>query len=186
SAEAAIDMGVTGPSLRASNVDWDLRRDDPYCGYETYDFQVQTGTGEGDTWSRYRARLDEMLESCKIIHQALDRLKPGPILADCPKIVLPPKKDVVDSIEGLIHHFKIISEGYKPEPGEIYVGVENPKGELGFYIISDGSAKPYRMKIRPPSFVNLQALPQMVQGRLLADVVAIIGTLDIVLGEIDR
>jgi NADH-quinone oxidoreductase subunit D len=186
SAEDAIDMGVSGPSLRGSGVDWDLRRDDPYCGYETYDFQVHTGTGEGDTWSRYKARLSEMRESCKIIHQALDRLKPGPILADCPKICLPPKKDVVNSIEGLIHHFKIISEGYKPEVGEVYVGVENPKGELGFYIISDGSSKPYRMKIRPPSFVNLQALPQMVEGRLLADVVAVIGTLDIVLGEIDR
>ena len=186
SAEDAIDFGLSGPSLRASGVDWDLRRDDPYCGYETYDFQVITGTGEGDTWSRYRARLDEMHESAKLVRQALDRLKPGPILADCPKICLPPKKDVVNTIEGLIHHFKIISEGYKPEPGEVYVGVENPKGELGFYFVSDGTSKPYRMKIRPPSFVNLQALPKMVEGRMIADVVAVIGTLDIVLGEIDR
>ncbi len=185
-AEAAIDIGLSGPSLRGSGVDWDLRRDNPYSGYENYDFKVPLGTGEGDTWSRYRARLDEMLEACKIIRQALDRLKPGPIMADAPKVSLPPKKDVVNSIEGLIHHFKIISEGFKAEPGEVYVGVENPKGELGFYIVSDGSSHPYRMKIRPPSFVNLQALPQMVKGRLLADVVAVIGTLDIVLGEIDR
>ncbi len=185
SAEAAIDIGLTGPSLRGSGVDWDLRRDNPYSGYENYDFQVAVDSG-CDTWARYKVRLVELRESCKIIRQALDRLKPGPILADCPKICLPPKKDVVNTIEGLIHHFKIISEGPKPEPGEIYQGVENPKGEVGFYIVSDGSSRPYRMKIRPASFVNLQALPQMVEGRLIADVVAVIGTLDIVLGEIDR
>ncbi|MFA5514784.1 MAG: NADH dehydrogenase (quinone) subunit D [Desulfuromonadales bacterium] len=185
-AKEAIDIGLSGPSLRGSGVDWDLRRDNPYCGYETYDFQVPLGTGEGDTWSRYKARLDEMREACKIIRQGLDRLKPGPVVADLPKICLPPKKDVVNTIEGLIHHFKIISEGFSAPAGEIYQGVENPKGELGYYIVSDGTSHPYRMKIRPPSFVNLQALPQMVEGRMIADVVAIIGTLDIVLGEIDR
>lgn len=185
SAEDAIDLGVSGPSLRGSGVDWDLRRDNPYCGYESYDFEVAVGD-TCDTWARYHCRLKEMRESCKIIRQALDRLKPGPILADAPKIVLPPKKDVVNTIEGLIHHFKIISEGFKPEAGEIYQGVENPKGEVGFYLVSDGSARPYRMKIRPASFINLQALPKMVEGSLIADVVAIIGTLDIVLGEIDR
>jgi NADH-quinone oxidoreductase subunit D len=185
SAEDAIDLGVSGPSLRGSGVDWDLRRDNPYSGYENYDFEVVVGQG-CDTWSRYVCRLKEMRESCKIINQALDRLKPGPILADAPKICLPSKKDVVNTIEGLIHHFKIVSEGFKPEVGEIYQGVENPKGEVGFYIVSDGSAKPYRMKVRPASFVNLQALPKMVEGALIADVVAIIGTLDIVLGEIDR
>jgi len=184
-AAAAIDIGLTGPALRCSGVDWDLRRDNPYSGYEDYDFEVITRT-EGDTFARYKARLDEMRESCKIINQALDKLAPGPILADCPKVCLPPKKDVVNSIEGLIHHFKIITEGFKPEVGEVYVGIEAPKGELGYYIISDGSAQPYRMKIRPPSFVNLQALPQMAEGSLLADVIAVIGTLDIVLGEIDR
>ena len=185
SAEDAIDLGVTGPSLRGSGVDWDLRRDQPYSGYENYDFEVAVEKG-CDTWARYHARLKEMRESCKIIRQALDKLKPGPILADAPKICLPPKKDVVNSIEGLIHHFKIITEGFKPEPGEVYVGVENPKGEVGFYIVSDGSPRPYRMKIRPASFINLQALPKMVEGSLIADVVAVIGTLDIVLGEIDR
>jgi NADH-quinone oxidoreductase subunit D len=185
SAEDAIDLGVTGPSLRGSGVDWDLRRDQPYSGYENYDFEVAVGSG-CDTWSRYHVRLKEMREACKIIRQALDKLKPGPILADAPKVCLPPKKDVVNSIEGLIHHFKIITEGFKPEPGEVYVGVENPKGEVGFYIVSDGSPRPYRMKIRPASFINLQALPKMVEGSLIADVVAVIGTLDIVLGEIDR
>jgi NADH-quinone oxidoreductase subunit D len=185
SAEDAIDLGVTGPSLRGSGVDWDLRRDQPYSGYENYDFEVAVGQG-CDTWSRYHCRLKEMRESCKIMRQALDKLKPGPILADAPKVCLPPKKDVVNSIEGLIHHFKIITEGFKPEPGEVYVGVENPKGEVGFYLVSDGSPRPYRMKIRPASFINLQALPKMCEGSLIADVVAVIGTLDIVLGEIDR
>ncbi len=185
SAEDAIDLGVSGPSLRGSGVDWDLRRDQPYSGYEGYDFEVVVGQ-ECDTWSRYHVRLKEMRESIKIVRQALDKLKPGPILADAPKICLPPKKDVVNSIEGLIHHFKIITEGFKPEPGEVYVGVENPKGEVGYYLVSDGSPRPYRMKIRPASFINLQALPKMVEGSLIADVVAVIGTLDIVLGEIDR
>jgi NADH-quinone oxidoreductase subunit D len=185
SAEDAIDLGVTGPSLRGSGVDWDLRRDQPYSGYENYDFKVCVDDG-CDTWARYKVRMLEMRESCKIIHQALAKLKPGPVLADLPKIVLPPKKDVVNTIEGLIHHFKIVSEGFKPEKGEIYQGVENPKGEVGFYLVSDGSARPYRMKIRPASFINLQALSKMVEGSLIADVVAIIGTLDIVLGELDR
>jgi NADH-quinone oxidoreductase subunit D len=185
SAEDAIDIGLTGPALRASGVDWDLRRDNPYSGYEDYDFEVITRQG-CDTFDRYKARLDEMRESCKIIRQALAKLQPGPILADVPSVCLPEKKDVVNSIEGLIHQFKIITEGFKPEPGEVYQGIEAPKGELGYYIVSDGSANPFRMKIRPPSFVNLQALPQMVEGALLADVIAAIGTLDIVLGEIDR
>jgi NADH-quinone oxidoreductase subunit D len=185
SAEAAIDIGITGPGLRASGVDWDLRRDNPYSGYEDYKFEVPV-RHEGDTFARYKVRLDEMRQASLIILQALDKLKPGPILADCPKVVLPPKQDVVNTIEGLIHHFKIITEGFKPEVGEVYVGIEAPKGELGYYLVSDGSTHPYRMKVRPPSFINLQGLPQMVEGRLLADVIAVIGTLDIVLGEIDR
>ena len=186
SAEAAIDIGITGPALRASGVDWDLRRDNPYSGYEDYDFEVPVRTG-CDTFDRYKVRLDEMRQAVRIVLQALDKLKPGPILADCPKIVLPPKQDVVNNIESLIHHFKIVTEGFTtPEQGEIYQSVEAPKGELGFYLVSDGSNHPFRMKIRPPSFVNLQGLPQMVEGKLLADVIAVIGTLDIVLGEIDR
>lgn len=185
SAEAAIDIGITGPALRGSGVDWDLRRDNPYSGYEDYDFEVPVRT-DGDTFSRYKVRLDEMRQSARIILQVLDKLKAGPILADCPKVVLPNKQDVVNNIESLIHHFKIVTEGFKPEPGEVFQSVEAPKGELGFYLISDGTSHPFRMKIRPPSFVNLQGLPQMVEGKLLADVIAVIGTLDIVLGEIDR
>ncbi len=185
SGQDAIDIGLSGAALRGSGVDWDLRRDAPYCNYDEYDFDVPVRT-EGDTFARYKVRLDEMRQSIRIILQGLDKLKPGPILADCPQVCLPPKKDVVNTIEGLIHHFKIVTEGFKPEAGEVYVGIEAPKGELGYYIVSDGSARPYRMKVRPPSFVNLQALPQMIEGSLLADVIAAIGTLDIVLGEIDR
>jgi len=185
SAEDAIDMGITGPALRGSGVDWDLRRDNPYSGYENYQFQIPVGE-KCDTFDRYKVRLVEMREACKIITQALDRLKPGPVLADCPQVCYPPKESVYNSIEGLIHHFKIASEGYPVPEGEVYQGVENPKGELGFYIVSDGSAKPYRMRIRPPSFVNLQAIEKMAKGAMIADLVAVIGTLDIVLGEIDR
>ncbi len=185
SAEDATDIGITGPALRGSGVDFDLRRDIPYAGYEKYTFTVPTGTN-CDTFDRYKVRLVEMHESCKIINQALDRLKPGPVLADDPQVCYPPKESVYNSIEGLIHHFKIASEGYPVPAGEAYVGVEAPKGELGYYIVSDGSSKPYRMRIRPPSFVNLQAIEKMSKGAMIADLVAVIGTLDIVLGEIDR
>ena len=185
SKENAIDIGLTGPALRGSGVDWDMRRDNSYSGYDSYQFQVPVGE-KCDTFDRYKVRLVEMRESCKIINQALDRLKPGPVLADCPQVCYPPKENVYNSIEGLIHHFKIASEGYPVPEGEVYQGIEAPKGELGYYIVSDGSSKPYRMRIRPPSFVNLQAIEQMSTGTMIADLVAVIGTLDIVLGEIDR
>jgi len=185
SAEDAIDIGLTGPALRASGVDWDLRRDNPYSGYEDYDFEVPVLT-EGDTFARYKVRLDEMRQSSRIVLQCLEKLEPGPILAADPQVCLPSKESVVNTIEGLIHHFKIITEGFKPEVGEVYQGIEAPKGELGFYLISDGTPKPFRMKIRPPSFMNLQAIPPMAKGGMIADLVAVIGTLDIVLGEIDR
>jgi NADH-quinone oxidoreductase subunit D len=185
SAEDAIDIGLTGPALRGSGVDWDLRRDNPYCGYDKYEFKVPTGEN-CDTFDRYKVRLIEMREACKIVRQALDRLKPGPVLADCPQVCYPPKENVYNSIEGLIHHFKIASEGFAAPEGEVYQGVEAPKGELGFYIVSDGGNKPERLRIRPPSFVNLQAIEQMSVGTMIADLVAVIGTLDIVLGEIDR
>ena len=185
SAEDAIDIGLTGPALRGSGVDWDLRRDNPYSGYEKYQFKVPTGEN-CDTFDRYKVRLIEMREACKIVRQALDRLKPGPVLADCPQVCYPPKENVYNSIEGLIHHFKIASEGFPAPEGEVYQGVEAPKGELGFYIVSDGGNKPERLRIRPPSFVNLQAIEQMSVGSMIADLVAVIGTLDIVLGEIDR
>jgi NADH-quinone oxidoreductase subunit D len=185
SAEDAIDFGITGPALRGSGVDWDLRRDNPYSGYEKYQFQVPVGEN-CDTFDRYKVRLIEMREACKIVRQGLDRLKPGPVLADCPQVCYPPKENVYNSIEGLIHHFKIASEGFPAPEGEVYQGVEAPKGELGFYIVSDGGNKPERLRIRPPSFVNLQAIEKMAKGAMIADLVAIIGTLDIVLGEIDR
>jgi len=185
SAEDAIDVGITGPALRGSGVDWDLRRDNPYSGYEEYKFEVPVGQN-CDTFDRYQVRLVELREAVKIVRQALDSLKPGPILADDPKVCYPPKENVYNTIEGLIHHFKIASEGFPAPEGEVYQSVEAPKGELGYYIVGDGTSKPYRMRIRPPSFINLQALPQMAKGSMLADLVAIIGTLDIVLGEIDR
>jgi len=185
SAEDAIDIGLTGPALRGSGVDWDLRRDNPYSGYEKYQFKVPTGEN-CDTFDRYKVRLVEMREACKIVRQALDSLKPGPVLADCPQVCYPPKENVYNSIEGLIHHFKIASEGFPAPEGEVYQGVEAPKGELGFYIVSDGGNMPERLRIRPPSFVNLQAIEQMSVGSMIADLVAVIGTLDIVLGEIDR
>jgi NADH-quinone oxidoreductase subunit D len=185
SAEDATDIGITGPALRGSGVDFDLRRDIPYAGYEKYDFEIPVGTN-CDTFDRYKLRIKEMHESCKIINQALDRLEPGPVLADDPQVCYPPKDSVYGTIEGLIHHFKIASEGYPVPEGEAYVGIEAPKGELGYYIVSDGGTRPYRMRIRPPSFVNLQALEAMSKGGMLADLVAVIGTLDIVLGEIDR
>lgn len=185
SAEDAIDYGITGPALRGSGVDWDLRRDNPYSGYEKYKFIVPVGE-KCDTFDRYKVRLVEMREAVKIVKQALDSLKPGPILADDPQVCYPPKENVYNTIEGLIHHFKIASEGFPAPEGEVYQGIEAPKGELGFFLVSDGSNKPYRMRIRPPSFVNLGAIEKMAKGSMIADLVAVIGTLDIVLGEIDR
>jgi len=185
SAEDAIDAGITGPALRGSGVDWDLRRDNPYSGYEKYSFKVPVGE-KCDTFDRYKVRLIEMREAIKIISQALNALKPGPVLADEPQVCYPPKENVYNTIEGLIHHFKIASEGFPVPEGEVYQSVEAPKGELGYYIVSDGGSKPYRMRVRPPSFVNLSAIEKMAKGAMIADLVAVIGTLDIVLGEIDR
>lgn len=185
SAEEAIDIGLTGPALRGSGVNWDQRRDDTYAGYDTYQFEVPVGE-KCDTFDRYKVRLVEMRESCKIINQALDRLKPGPVLADSPHYCYPPKENVYNSIEGLIHHFKIASTGFSAPVGEVYQGIEAPKGELGYYLVSEGENMPYRLRIRPPSFVNLQAMEKMAVGSMIADLIAVIGTLDIVLGEIDR
>lgn len=185
SREEVLDVGLTGSAMRGSSVDFDLRRDIPYADYDTYDFEVPV-YHKGDVFDRYMVRMDEMRQSCRIIQQGLDRLKPGPVLADDPQVTYPPKESVYNTIEGLIHHFKIASEGYHVPAGETYLAIEAPKGELGFYIVSDGSSKPYRMRVRPASFVNLQALAPMMRGLMLADLVAVIGTLDVVLGEIDR
>lgn len=185
SKEDAIDWGLTGPSLRGSGVDLDLRKATPYSGYETYDFEVPVET-EGDVWSRFKVRMRELTESYKIVRQALERLKPGPIKADAPKIVLPDRDDMRKHMDSLIHHFLIVAEGFNVPEGEVYHAIEASKGELGVYMKSNGGPKPERVHFRGPSFINLSALPVMAEGEMIADVVAIIGSLDIVLGEIDR
>jgi len=185
SAEEAVAFGVTGPPLRASGVDFDLRRDMPYSSYEKFQFKVPTST-VGDTWARYEVRLVEMRESVKIILQALDGMPEGPVKADAPKIVLPDREKMKTQMEALIHHFKIVTEGFAVPAGEVYQGVEMGHGQAGYYVVSDGTAKPYRVHMRYPSFATLQALETMCKGRMLADVVAVIGSIDIVLGEIDR
>jgi NADH-quinone oxidoreductase subunit D len=185
SREDAIDWGLTGPSLRGSGVDLDLRRDDPYTGYETYDFEVPVEP-DGDVWARFKVRMRECLESYKIVRQAMERLKPGPVKADAPKVVLPDRDDMRKHMDSLIHHFLIVAEGFNVPPGEVYHAIEASKGELGVYMKSNGGPKPERVHFRGPSFVNLSALPVMAEGEMIADVVAIIGSLDIVLGEIDR
>jgi NADH-quinone oxidoreductase subunit D len=185
SAEDAVDLGLTGPALRGSGVPYDVRKATPYLGYENYDFEVPVAN-EGDAYSRYLCRMEEMHQSLKIIQQAIDNLPDGPYIADLPDIVLPEKELTYTRMESLIRHFVIVYEGFKPPAGEVQHAVENPKGELSYYLISDGSGKPYRMRVRGPSFVNMQALSRMVEGSLVADVIASIGSLDIVLGEIDR
>jgi len=185
SAEHGIDLGLTGPALRGSGVPYDVRKATPYLGYENYDFEVPVAN-EGDAYSRFLCRMEEMNQSLKIIQQAIDNLPDGPYIADLPDIVLPEKELTYTKMESLIRHFVIVYEGFKPPPGEVQHAVENPKGELSYYLISDGSGKPYRMRVRGPSFVNMQALSKMVEGSLVADVIAAIGSLDIVLGEIDR
>jgi NADH-quinone oxidoreductase subunit D len=184
-AEDAIDMGVTGPCLRGSGVAVDVRRTNPYTGYETYDFDVPVEQS-CDVWGRYLVRMRELRESLKIARQALGRLKPGPIKADAPKVVLPEREAMKTHMDALIHHFLIVAEGFNVPAGEIYHPIEGSKGELGCYVKSDGGPKPARVHFRGPSFVNLSALPHMSEGEMVADVVAIIGSLDIVLGEIDR
>jgi NADH-quinone oxidoreductase subunit D len=185
SAEDAIDWGLSGPCLRGSGVNLDIRRANPYTGYETYDFEVPTEP-DGDVWSRYMVRMREMKESHKISVQALSRLKPGPVKADAPKVVLPDREAMKSHMDALIHHFLIIAEGFDVPAGEVYHPIEASKGELGVYMKSDGGPRPSRVHVRGPSFVNLSALPVMSEGEMVADVVAIIGSLDIVLGEIDR
>jgi len=184
-AEDAINWGLTGPCLRGSGVNVDIRRANPYSGYETYDFEIPTEP-HGDVWSRFKVRMREMAESYKIARQALERLKPGPTKADAPKVVLPDRDDMRKHMDSLIHHFLIVAEGFNVPPGEVYMPIEASKGELGVYMRSNGGPKPDRVHFRGPSFVNLQTLPVMSEGEMVADVVAIIGSLDIVLGEIDR
>jgi NADH-quinone oxidoreductase subunit D len=185
SAAQVVALGVTGPVARASGIDFDVRRDMPYSGYEKFQFKVPTST-DGDVWARYLLRIAEMRESVKIIQQALDGMPEGRITANAPKIILPDREKMKTQMEALIHHFKIVTEGFAVPAGEVYQSIETGHGLTGYYVVSDGTAKPYRVHMRYPGFASLQALETMCKGRLLADVVAVIGSIDIVLGEIDR
>ena len=203
SAEDALAYGVTGPLLRAAGVPVDLRRDEPYLGYETYEFDVPVST-DADSYARYRLRVTEMRESLKIVEQALDRLlaEPGPVMVEDPKVAWPARLSVgpdgigndetylrhimEESMESLIHHFKMVTQGVRVPEGEVYTAVESPRGELGYYLVSNNEYRPYRVKIRDPSFVNLQAVPTMVEGGLIADAIAVIASLDPVMGGVDR
>jgi NADH-quinone oxidoreductase subunit D len=202
SAEDALALGVTGPPLRAAGSARDVRRDEPYSGYETYEFDVVTRDG-ADCYARYQVRIEEMRQSLRIVEQCVERLRePGPVMVEDPKVRWPAELEVgpdgignssryithimEESMEALIHHFKMVTEGVSVPPGEVYVPVESPRGELGFYVVSDGGNRPYRVKMRDPSFVNLQAVPQMARGGLVADVIAVIASIDPVLGGVDR
>jgi NADH-quinone oxidoreductase subunit D len=185
SAQDAIAYGASGPVLRGSGVVWDIRKAFPYSGYERFDFDIPVGAN-GDVYDRYLVRMLEMQQSLNIVNQALEGMPSGNYRVDNPKIVPPPRWQITGSMEALIHHFKLYTEGYRPPAGEVFLRTESPKGELGFYIVSDGSAKPYRMHVRGPSFANLEVLPLMIEGKFISDVVAAIGSIDIVLGEVDR
>jgi len=200
-AEGCLAYGVTGPILRASGVGRDVRRDEPYCGYETYDFDVPV-RDDGDSYARYEVRIEEMKQSLRIVEQCLERLEPGPVMVEDPKVRWPSHLEVgpdgignseayvrhimEGSMEALIHHFKMVTEGVKVPAGEVYQAVESPRGELGFYVVSNGDHRPYRVKIRDPSFVNLQAFPRMVEGALVADIIAVNASIDPIMGGVDR
>ena len=184
-AREAMALGATGPILRSTGVAWDLRRDMPYLRYEDVEFDVIVGQ-YGDAYDRYAIRFNEIRESMKIVYQILDRMPSGDYRIQNKKVTPPPRARIDESMEALIHHFKIFTEGFKVPEGEVYVGIESPRGEIGCYIVSDGSSNPYRMHMRAPSFVNIQALPHMMRGGLVADAVAVISSVDPVLGEVDR
>lgn len=200
-AQGCLALGVTGPVLRAAGLGWDLRKTEPYCGYETYDFEVPVET-DADCWGRFRVRLREIGESLKIVEQALDKLEPGPVMVDDPKVGWPAqlaigsdgmgnslehvKKIMGTSMEALIHHFKLVTEGFRVPAGQVYVAVEAPRGEMGFHAVSDGGTRPYRVHVRDPSFVNLQATTAMCEGGLIADAIAAVASIDPVMGGVDR
>jgi NADH-quinone oxidoreductase subunit D len=185
SRERLLALGVTGPLLRATGDPWDLRKAMPYSSYDHFDFKIPVGT-VGDNYDRYRVRMAEMRESVKIVEQALDGLPDGPWITTNRKVALPPRHELATSMEALIHHFKLVTEGFRVPPGEAYAAIESPRGELGCYVLADGSAKPARVHVRDPSFVNLQAVPDMVRGNLVADLIASVAMLDPILGGIDR
>jgi len=187
SPERAIEIGFTGPMLRGSGIAWDLRRNQPYEVYDRLDFEIPVGSN-GDSYDRYLVRIEEMRQSTRIIQQCVDwlRANPGPIMADDRKVVPPRREEMKADMEALIHHFKLFTEGYALPPGEVYAAIEHPKGEYGVFLISDGANKPYRVKVRAPGFAHLSTLDEMARGHMLSDVVAIIGTQDLVFGEVDR
>src|SRR5216684_2371355 len=183
--EDLLDLGVTGPMIRAAGVKWDIRKDEPYSSYNQFDFEVPTRT-ENDVYARYRVRLAEMRQSTRIIKQALEGMPEGAWQADAPKIVLPEREKMKTQMEALIYHFKIVTEGFRVPAGEAYQAVESPRGEIAYYAVSDGTSKPYRLHMRTPSFANLQALPALLEGTLIADSIASLGSMDFVLGDSDR
>jgi NADH-quinone oxidoreductase subunit D len=185
--ERALSLGFTGAMLRGSGIEWDVRKKQPYDTYAQMDFDIPVGK-TGDCYDRYLVRIEEMRQANRIIKQCVDwlRVNPGPVITDNHKVAAPPRESMKSNMEELIHHFKLFSEGFRVPEGEAYAAVEHPKGEFGIYIVSDGANKPYRLKIRPPGFAHLAALDEMGRGHMIADAVAIIGTMDIVFGEIDR
>jgi NADH-quinone oxidoreductase subunit D len=180
-----IDWGVTGPMIRGAGLPWDIRKDEPYSGYEKFDFTVPTLT-ENDVWSRYRVRMEEMRQSARIVKQALDGMPDGPWQLNIPRVTLPGREKMKTQMEALIHHFKIVTEGMRVPEGEAYQACESPRGEIAYYVVSDGSSNPHRVFMRTPSFGNLQSLPAMCEGKLIADTIASMGSMDFVLGDVDR
>jgi len=180
-----LDAGVTGPMIRAAGLAWDIRKSEPYSGYDKFDFDIPTRTA-GDVYARYQVRMEEFRQSARIAQQALEGMPEGPFTADAPKVVLPDREKMKTEMEALIHHFKIVTEGFRVPAGEVYQAIESPRGELGYYVVSDGGPKPWRVHMRTPSFGNLQALPKGIEGRMLADIITTLGSLDIVLGDVDR
>jgi NADH-quinone oxidoreductase subunit D len=183
--EEMIEMGITGPMLRGAGLQWDIRKAQPYSSYEKFDFQVPVQT-TNDVFARYQVRVEEMRQSTRIVKQAMEGMPDGPYQADAPKVVLPDREKMKTEMEALIYHFKIVTDGFIVPPGEVYVPIESPRGELGYYIVSDGTAKPFRVHMRTPSFGTLQALPNLIEGRMIADSIAIMGSIDFVLGDVDR
>jgi NADH-quinone oxidoreductase subunit D len=180
-----LDLGVTGPMLRAAGLNWDIRKTEPYSGYEKFDFEVPLRT-ESDVYARYQVRIEEMRQSVRIARQAMEGMPSGSWVADAPNVVLPEREKMKTQMEALIYHFKIVTEGFRVPAGEVYQTIESPRGELGYYVVSDGTSKPYRVHIHGPSFGNLQATPRMIEGGLIADVIAALGSLDFILGDVDR
>ena len=183
--EDLLDLGVTGPMIRAAGVPWDIRKSEPYSSYEKFDFEVPTRTAS-DVYARYQVRMEEMRQSARIVRQALEGMPEGPWQASDPHVVLPDREKMKTQMEALIYHFKIVTEGYRVPSGDVYQVIESPRGEIGYYIVSNGTSKPYRVFMRTPSFGNLQSLAKMIEGRLIADTIASMGSMDFVLGDVDR